>query len=341
MWDTASRSFEVLRKLQRKGFVAGGTLAFDFGVTTRTIRRDVARLRDLGYPIDTRLGIDGGYSLEPGTVLPPIFLSVDEALACTLALRQWNEAAEQHLAAGVLQKVLASVPKRVQWIMAALDQAAVDLEIDGLREPEAAPVDVSVLGDLARACVLHRRVEFLHTDRSGKEKMRKADSSALVHTARRWYFVAFDLDRDEWRTYRVDRISVVTVTEAPVRGRVFPGAGVEAWVDQQLRSSWQQVTATVRIHAPLEAVSRWMAPAWGTVEADSAGSVIVRAGADSYDSIARWLLLVQADIDVIKPAELRAAFGRIAAQAARSATDQAGTGSALTEADGRSRRDRP
>ncbi|MCQ1985366.1 YafY family protein [Arthrobacter sp. zg-Y844] len=320
MWDTASRSFEVLRKLQRRGFVAGETLAFDFGVSTRTIRRDVARLRDLGYPIETRLGIDGGYSLEPGTVLPPIFLSMDEALACTLALRRWNEAAEPHLAAGALQKVLASMPKRVQWIMTALDQAAVDLEIDGLREPEPAPVDVCVLGELARACVLHRRAEFLHAQHNGKEEMRTADSFALVNTVRRWYFVAFDLDRDEWRTYRVDRISTVTVTGAPVRERVFPGTGVEAWVTQQLRTGWQQVTATVRVHAPLEAVSRWVAPAWGTVEDDGAGSVIVRAGADSYDAIARWLLLVQADIDVIEPAELREAFGRVAARAARSAT---------------------
>ena len=319
MWDTASRSFEVLRKLQRRGFISSEALAFDLGVTTRTVRRDVARLRDLGYPIDTRLGIEGGYSLEPGTVLPPIFLSADEALACTLALRRWNEATEPHLAAGALRKILVSMPKRVQWIVTALDQAAVDLEIDGFRDPEPAAVDVSVLGELARACVLHRRVDFIYTQRNGKEELRKADSFALVNTVRHWYFVAFDLDRDEWRTYRVDRVSSVTVTAVPVRERNFPAAGVEAWVTQQLRMGWQQVTATVRVQAPLQAVSRWVAPAWGSVEEDSTGAVIVRAGADSYDSIARWLLLVQADIDVIEPPALREAFGRVADQAIRSA----------------------
>ncbi|WP_223692256.1 helix-turn-helix transcriptional regulator [Leifsonia poae] len=89
MWDTTSRTFVLLGMLQRSRFVASDRLAVDLGVTTRTVRRDVARVRDLGYPIDARLGVDGGYSLEPGAVLPPIFLSTDEALACVLALRRW------------------------------------------------------------------------------------------------------------------------------------------------------------------------------------------------------------------------------------------------------------
>ena len=324
MWDTASRSFEVLRQLQRRGFVSSERLAADLGVTTRTIRRDVARLRDLGYPIDTRLGLDGGYSLAPGSVLPPIFLSMDEALACTIALRRWDQATEQQLAAGTLQKIVASMPHRVQWIVAALDRTAVDLDIDGLKEPEPAVFDVGVLGELARACVLRGCMEFLYTQRNGTGERRRAEPFALVNTVRRWYLVAFDLDREDWRTYRVDRISAAKMTGTGARGRVFPGSSVRDWVTQQLRAGWQQVTATVRVHAPLAAVSRWVAPAWGTVEADGAGAVIVQAGADTYDALARWLLLLRADIDVIEPAQLREAFGRAAVQAARSASGAAG-----------------
>lgn len=319
MWDTTSRTFELLGMLQRSGFVASERLAADLGVTTRTVRRDVARLRDLGYPIDTRLGVDGGYSVEPGAVLPPIFLSTDEALACAVALRKGEKGTDPTLAAIALRKVVGSLPPRTRWIVEAMTQVTVDAPVDGL-EPTGSPaIDLNVLGELARACVLRRRVGFLHTQRAGGSKARRVDPHALVNTVHRWYLVGFDIDTSEWRTYRVDRITGVEVTHMLSGPPAFPSSDVEGWVTQQLRMGWQQVTATVRVHAPAVAARRWVAPAWGIVEHESADTAIVRAGADSYESIARWLLLVQADVDVLEPEQLRAAFKNVATQALRTA----------------------
>lgn len=319
MWDTTSRTFELLGMLQRNGFVASDRLAADLGVTTRTVRRDVARLRDLGYPIDSRLGTDGGFSVEPGAVLPPIFLSAEEALACALALRRGDGSSDETLAASAFGKVQESLPPRVRWVLAALAKVTVDAPVDSLDTIAHPPVDVGLLGELARACLLQRRVEFVHTQRNGQSRTRRVDPHALVNTARRWYLVAFDIDADNWRTYRVDRISELASTELPVRVRVFPDRSVEQWVTRQLGIGWQQVTATVRVKASVEDVTKWVAPAWGVLEKESDESTIVRAGADSYDSVARWLLLLQADVEVIEPDELRAAFNRVAEQASQAA----------------------
>ena len=318
MSDTATRSLTLLATLQRHGLVSADTLAADLGVTTRTVRRDVARLRDLGYPVDTRLGVDGGYSLELGAVLPPVFLSAEEASACTLALRRWDEGADGP-ALAALRKVVASMPRRLQQVTAALEQSTLTVPLDGLAQHDPAPVDVGVLGELARSCVLRQQVEIDHAGRDGRRTTRAVEPSVLVSTVRRWYLVAFDLAAQAWRTYRVDRVTGVTATGTPAVTRPAPGPSIEEWVTDQVRAGWQRVTATVRVHAPVEVVRRWVAPAWGSVEAEPAGTTIVRAGADSYDAIARWLLLVQADVDVVEPTGLREAFGRAAAQAARSA----------------------
>lgn len=319
MWDTTSRTFEMLGMLQRNGFVASDKLAEDLGVTTRTVRRDVARLRDLGYPIDTRLGVDGGYALEPGAVLPPIFLSADEALASALALRRWKEGSDRTLAVSSLRKILASLPPRVRWVIDAVAKVTVDAPVDGLEPIDYPLVDIGLLGELARSCLLQRRVEFQHTQRSGQTRTRRVDPHSLVNTVRRWYLVGFDVDRNAWRTYRVDRIFDVKVTQMPGRTLVFPGPNVEEWVTRQLSVGWQQVTAIVRVHASADAVQRWVAPVWGVVEEESAEATIVRAGADSYESIARWLLLMQAEIEVIEPDELCGAFRSVAEQAGRAA----------------------
>ncbi|WP_285041294.1 YafY family protein [Plantibacter sp. LMC-P-059a] len=319
MWDTTSRTFRLLELLQRNGFMATERLADRLGVTTRTVRRDVARLRDLGYPVDTRLGVDGGYSIEPGAVLPPIHLTTEEALACALALRRWQDDVDGTLAASSLTKVVASLPPRARWIVDAVAAVTLDTPVDALEPIDHPTVDITLLGDLARTCLVRRRVGFAYTGRDGTSTPRRVDPHRLVNTARRWYLVAFDLDADAWRTFRVDRITGFAATELPVRERLLPNPDVEGWVTRQLTVGWQQVTGTVRVHAPIEAVSRWVAPAWGSVEAVSPEVTVVRAGADSHDAIARWLLLVQADVEVIEPDGLRAAFGRVAEQAGRAA----------------------
>jgi hypothetical protein len=141
----------------------------------------------------------------------------------------------------------------------------------------------------------------------------------------RWYLVAYCLDASDWRTFRVDRISDPVITRHPCRRRESPAADLHAYVTAQIAAGMRQVTAVVRVYAPRDAVARWILPAWGTVTEETAETCIVRAGADSYQAMARWLLLLNARLTVIRPAELRAAFLELATSIARIVSDTEAT----------------
>jgi predicted DNA-binding transcriptional regulator YafY len=322
MSDAASRSFLVLEKLQRHAPVTAERLSEELGVTTRTVRRDIARLRDLGYPIDAQLGIDGGYSMAPGAVLPPIVLGLDEAVVCTLALTRWAGAgADEGSSAGrALAAIAGAFPERARRVHAAVTAKTRQLPIDGLGQDGPADPSVTLVGQLARACAAGRRIEFRYRRADGEARSRRADPHELVETTRHRYVVVFDLDANGWRTLRLDRISELVITDVPSRPHELPSTDMGEWATLQLAAGWQRVTATVRVHAPAEEVRRWISPAWGTVEPESQQTVILRAGADSYDAIARWVLLIGADVTVIEPEELRQAFVRIADRARTAAT---------------------
>jgi predicted DNA-binding transcriptional regulator YafY len=320
MSDSASRSFLVLEKLQRSAPVTAERLSEELGVTTRTVRRDIARLRDLGYPIAAQLGVDGGYSMVPGAALPPIVLGVDEAVVCTLALAQWAGEGETSSAGRALAAIAGAFPERLRRIQVAVVARMRRLPIDGPGQEGSADPDVTWVGELARACAGGRRIEFRYRRGDGEASWRRADPHELVETTRHRYVVVFDLDADGWRTLRLDRISELVVTDLPVRPHELPSADMGEWATQQLAAGWQKVTATVRVHAPAHEVRRWVSPAWGTVEAESEQTVILRAGADSYDAIARWVLLIGAGVTVIEPEALRQAFDRIADRARTAAT---------------------
>lgn len=323
MSDTASRTMELLSRLQGHQPRTAERLAADMGVTTRTVRRDIARLRDLGYPVDTLRGPDGGYRLEPGAVLPPIFLTLDEAIATSLALQDNDDDNEDDLRRSSLTKIHASVPARIRWLTQAVAAATHTLVVDRVLRTEAHPVPVAILGELANACTRRVRIEIDYTDYHGTTTVRRVEPDRILHATRRWYLVGYDLDRADWRTFRIDRITTLHTTGTGSTPRPLPDPDMDQWVTDQLAAGWQQVRATVRAHAPAEAVQHWIAPAWGTVTPETSSTSLLHVGADTHDAIARWLLLLDTDITVIEPPELADSFHTLATRAFRAATRDA------------------
>jgi predicted DNA-binding transcriptional regulator YafY len=324
MWDTSQRLLGLLALLQRRREWSAEQLAGEFDVTERTVRRDIARLRDLGYPIETVHGADGGYRLEAGAVLPPVMLGTEEALAILLALREWAASGEPDAsdsALSALDKLSRVMPPRLRPALEALSAHSSSLDLGTMIRGPAGPVTVAALVLLARACREERQVTFSYRRHDGRVSARRAEPLHLVRTMGRWYLVAYCLDVGGWRTFRVDRISDPAITRRPYRRREPPAADLHAYVTAQVGAGMQQVTAIVRVHAPRDEVAPWIRPAWGTVTEETPRTCIVRAGADSYHAMARWLLLPGARITVIQPEQLRTAFAELAESTARTASD--------------------
>jgi len=205
MLETSARLLRLLSLLQSRRDWPGAELAERLGVTTRTVRRDVDRLRDLGYPVESATGTAGGYRLGVGAALPPLLLDDDEAVAVAVGLR----AAATGTVTGIeetslraLAKLEQVLPSRLRHRVGAMQSAILPLTGPG------PTVDPDLL---TAACQAHEGVRFGY-----QQNTRRVEPYRLVHTGRRWYLLAFDLDRDDWRTFRVDRID-----SAPLPGPRF------------------------------------------------------------------------------------------------------------------------
>ncbi len=206
MSDSAARLLRLLGLLQRQPRWNGGDLADQLAVTTRTLRRDVERLRALGYSVESAPGAEGGYRLRAGTDLPPLLLDDDEATAMAVALG-WSAGTAlwgiETPALTALTKLDRLLPGRLRIQVAAIRASTVALS----RPAEALPADRLV--PLARACESQQLVRFPYAAADGRHSERRAEPYRLVATERRWYLVAYDLDRQDWRTFRVDRMAAV------------------------------------------------------------------------------------------------------------------------------------
>lgn len=209
MLDTSARLLRLLSLLPSRPEWTGPELADRLGVTARTLRRDVAKLRGLGYPVHAAPGIAGGYRLGAGTKLPPLPVDDEEAVAIALSLRT----ATSSTAAGIAETALRALaklerilPNRLRTRTAALTLATVPLE------SPMATVDPDVLVEIAEACQSQQRVGFAYQRHDGTVSARTVEPHRLVHTGRRWYLVARDRERDGWRAFRVDRISELSAT---------------------------------------------------------------------------------------------------------------------------------
>ncbi len=309
---TSARLLQLLSLLQARRHWSGPDLARRTGVTERTIRRDVDRLRDLGYPISATPGALGGYRLEHGTALPPLLLDDDEALAVAVSLAT-NGAG----VTGLEEAALRALTKLEQVLPARLRPRLTDAKAALVRLPDhRAPVDAAVLAGLASACRDEERVRLDYVDGSGDASTRRVEPHRVVHNGRRWYLVAYDLDRGEWRTFRVDRVASLARTGHRFVPRDAPDAA--QLVAHGTTTAPYPVRAKVRLHAPLADVAQQVPPTVGVLEPDGEGCILT-AGAHSVDVVAVHLALLDVDVDVIEPPELAERLGRMARRLSRAA----------------------
>ncbi|HEX4833819.1 MAG TPA: YafY family protein [Trebonia sp.] len=237
MANTSSRTLRLLSLLQNHRYWPGDELAERLGVSPRTLRRDVGRLRELGYPVQAQRGVDGGYQLAAGAALPPLLVDDQEAVALAVGLQlavQGSGAGQQgaiaEAAARALAKVTLVMPPRLRRQVEAVAAMTESATWQGAGTEAIAP---EVLARIALACRDSERIRFGYTAAGGQRSARQAEPHRLVALDRRWYLVAYDLDRQDWRTFRLDRIGPVAGSAVPggaarPPGRVPASAAVEA-----------------------------------------------------------------------------------------------------------------
>ncbi|MEV8341394.1 helix-turn-helix transcriptional regulator [Streptomyces niveus] len=307
MTDSPVRLLRLLSLLQSHRDWSGAGLAARLGVSERTVRRDVDRLRELGYPVTASPGTGGGYRLGPGAELPPLLLDDDEAVAVAVGLRT---AAGQGIedigesSVRALAKLEQVLPDRLRRRVRALHSFTVPM----LRPPRSSGLDPAVLTELAQLCRDTERLRFEYRDHAGARSRRSVEPHRLVCTERRWYLVAWDLEREDWRTFRADRI-----TPRPPHGPRFtprrpPADDLAAYVAQGVSTGAYAARAAVRLLTPLAEAADRIAPSIGTLEADGPHACILRIGAENLDTIVFYLMIFGFDFEPIEPDELTEAI---------------------------------
>ncbi|MEM6371057.1 MAG: YafY family protein [Myxococcota bacterium] len=301
MLSTSARLLRLLTLLQSQRAWGGAELADRLEVTPRTLRRDVDRLRALGYPVDGQAGTAGGYTLGAGAHLPPLSLDDDEAVAVSVALRTATNtlsASMGEAALRALTKLERVFPSRLERSAQALRDSILILERSG------PPLDQAILAMLARACDARRLVQFDYTSKSSNRTRRTVEPARLVHTGR-WYLVAFDRDRDDWRTFRVDRMGAEPTLGEVFSNRPLPeGGDLRAFVARSISMGPYSHSVVVILHAPLERLAARLLPATALVERLAAHRTKVSIGASSMAGLAAWVASFEVDFEVVEPPEL-------------------------------------
>ncbi|MHC9046575.1 helix-turn-helix transcriptional regulator [Microbacterium saperdae] len=260
MSDTTTRALSLLNLLQTHRHWPGTELAARLGVTERTVRRDVDRLRELGYRVESTPGAAGGYRLEAGSAVPPLLLTDDEAVTMAIGLRV---AATQQLVGGS-EVTLTALAKLEQVLPSALRQRvnALAASVQAPRIGEGPVVSPVVLGELALATRDTERLRLRYIDGAGIESIRRVEPHALAPAGRKWFLLCWDLDRDDWRTFRVDRIDTVEHTRVLFARREITAEQIEERV--LIASSWtpQKIEADAVMELPLAPMREWFGP-WG------------------------------------------------------------------------------
>lgn len=316
MLSTSARLLRLLSLLQARRHWAGADLAAQLDVHPRTLRRDVERLRELGYPVHASSGVAGGYALRSGQALPPLLLDDEEALAAAIALRT----AAAGSVGGIEEPALRAWIKLEQVMPARLRRRGEALReaIVPLHQP-APPVEAGRLAALAGACRDQLRVAFAYADSQGRASARRVDPLGLVHTGGRWYLAAWDTLRQDWRTFRVDRIDGDVVPGAHfVPHPPPPGGSVRAYVAQSLAMSPYAEHARVLLHAPHEAMARRIPPSAALLEPLDGGRCLLQCGAHGLDALLYWLLALDVDFEVLAPEALRERLASVHRRLSRS-----------------------
>jgi predicted DNA-binding transcriptional regulator YafY len=301
MADTGARTLALLSLLESRRYWPGTELADRLGVSPRTLRRDVERLRELGYPVEAARGVGGGYQLAAGAALPPLVLDDEEAVALVVGLHTATDSSVAGVAESsvrALAKTLALMPPRLRHRADALRVATVP----GSWRTGGAAVTPETLDVLAGACRDAVRVSFAYTARDGAATERYVEPYRLVVLSRRWYLLAFDIDRADWRNFRVDRIEHARATVGRFDARDVPDDPV-AFVRGSIERMSHQYVAVVDVDADAADVERAIGR-WSTVDPVDVGRCRVRMTTDDLEWPVLALAQLDADFVVREPPEL-------------------------------------
>jgi predicted DNA-binding transcriptional regulator YafY len=320
MIQTSARLLALLSLLQVRREWTGQELADRLDVDPRTIRRDVEKLRSLGYPVAAAPGVAGGYRLGAGGELPPLLLDDAEAVAVAVGLRTaatGSIAGIEETSVRALAKLEQVLPSRLRRRVSALGDATSALSVDGPR------IDADALATLAAACRDATRLRFAYVAKDERASQRNTEPAAVVHSGYRWYLVAFDLDRDDWRTFRIDRIKGRVRPAGRGRRRAIPGGDPAAFVQQQLRTASPAETEAapgrIRLHAPASRIRHRVPSRYAIVEPEGDESCLVITRGSWSRSFLVWMALLDEPMEIVGPPELgdvaRTLAGRLATAA--------------------------
>jgi predicted DNA-binding transcriptional regulator YafY len=317
MLAASARLLHVLSLLQSRRSWSGPELAREAGVGVRTIRRDVDRLRRLGYPIHAEPGVAGGYRLGAGAALPPLLLDDEEAVAVAVGLRT----AASGTVTGIEETSMRALAKLEQVLPARLRRRVRAVGSFTVPSLTGAPtVDADVLATIAAACRDRERLRFGYRSYEGEPTRRTVEPHRLVQLARRWYVVAWDVDRDDWRSFRVDRIATRLSVGTRFPARPAPPGGAAAFVargQSAARDRWQ---ATVLLHGSAESLAARVPQTVGTLEPVDDDTCLLHTGADWLGGLAVYIAVIGVDFEVLGPPELVEEVRRLADRFGRAAS---------------------
>src|SRR5215470_9451232 len=301
MLETSARLLRLLSLLQARRDWTSAELATRLGVTTRTIRNDIGRLRGLGYPVDARPGVAGEYRLGTGGGMPPLLLDDDEAVAVAIGLRTaagGSIAGIEETSVRALVKLLQVLPSRLRRRVSAFQAYVLPMPSPG---PQ---VDPDVLTVIAGACRDHERLRFDYRAHSGAASRRSVEPYRLVNDRRRWYLVAWDTERHAWRTFRADRIKPRTPVGPRFTPRALPPAPeIAAQVARGVGEAAWRYRARVIVHAPAAHV-RGRLPIPVEVESLGEDQCAFEPGSDDAEMLALYLGMLDADFTIVDSPEL-------------------------------------
>jgi predicted DNA-binding transcriptional regulator YafY len=316
MSQTASRLLELLSMLQGRRDWPGNELADRLEVSGRTIRRDIERLRQLGYPVESLTGRAGGYRLRAGTAMPPLLLDDDEAIAIAVGLRTAARASVtgiEETAVRALVKLEQVLPAHLRRRVAALGSATFTLPVAG---PTVDPQHLTVI---ATACRDSECLRFGYRSRDGTGSRRHVEPHSLVNHGRRWYLLAWDRRRDDWRTFRIDRLAKPAATGVRFAPRTLPGTDAASYVAQSITGAPNRFEAVVTLHAAAEEITSRVPVYWGVIEPIDAHTCEYRTGDDELRWLALRIAMLGVDFEVREPPELVEHLRALASRLARAA----------------------
>ena len=317
MTETSSRLLELLSLLQGRRDWRGAELADRLAVSQRTVRRDVERLRDLGYPVESLTGPAGGYRLAAGAAMPPLLLDDDEAIAIAVGLGTAARAS----VTGIEETAVRALVKLEQVLPAHLRRRVRALGSATTAPPATGPtVDPRHLTVIAAGCRDFECVRFAYRSRDGTDSRREVEPHSLVNLGRRWYLVAWDRKRDDWRTFRVDRLTRPASTGVRFAPRGLPVADAATYVEQSLSRAPSRFEASVTLHVSADEIAGRAPHYGGTVEPIDEHTCRYRTGDDDLGWLAIRIAMLDVDFEVDEPPELGQRFRALADRFRRAAT---------------------